>query len=226
MNKEQRLKKRHNAEKRFRFYGLASILLAIFFVFFLLNAIFSKGSGAFLKTTIDVEVNFDADTLELSESAPLEDLENTDYYELAIDSILKVKKVNGLAEEKLLINLFSPDYEYEIRNFLLDNPKALNQTTVLKLTASDDFDQLHKGNYPRDLPEDRRRIDNFQLNLYDELVNEGKVNKIFNSYLFTKGDSRNPELAGIGGALIGSFFTSVITLLLSFPIAIAASIYL
>ena len=226
MNKEQRLKKRHNAEKRFRFYGLASILLAIFFVFFLLNAIFSKGSGAFLKTTIDVEVNFDADTLELSESAPLEDLENTDYYELAIDSILKVKKVNGLAEEKLLINLFSPDYEYEIRNFLLDNPKALNQTTVLKLTASDDFDQLHKGNYPRDLPEDRRRIDNFQLNLYDELVNEGKVNKIFNSYLFTKGDSRNPELAGIGGALIGSFFTIVITLLLSFPIAIAASIYL
>ena len=146
MNKEQRLKKRHNAEKRFRFYGLASILLAIFFVFFLLNAIFSKGSGAFLKTTIDVEVNFDADTLELGESAPLEDLENTDYYELAIDSILKVKKVNGLAEEKLLINLFSPDYEYEIRNFLLDNPKALNQTTVLKLTASDDFDQLHKGN--------------------------------------------------------------------------------
>ena len=223
MNKEQRLKKRYNAEKRFKLYGLTSILLAIFFVIFLLNAIFSKGSGAFLKTTIDVEVNFDADTLELSESPPLEDLENTDYYELAIDSILKVKKVNGLTEEKLLINLFSPDYEYEIRNFLLDNPKALNQTTVLKLTASDDFDQLHKGNYPRELPEERRRINNFQLNLYDELVNEGKVNKIFNSYLFTKGDSRNPELAGIGGAL---FFTIVITLLLSFPIAIAASVYL
>ena len=59
MNKEQRLKKRHNAEKRFKLYGLTSILLAIFFVIFLLNAIFSKGSGAFLKTTIDVEVNFD-----------------------------------------------------------------------------------------------------------------------------------------------------------------------
>ena len=177
MNKEQRLKKRHNAEKRFKLYGLTSILLAIFFVIFLLNAIFSKGSGAFLKTTIDVEVNFDADTLELSESPPLEDLENTDYYELAIDSILKVKKVNGLTEEKLLINLFSPDYEYEIRNFLLDNPKALNQTIVLKLTASDDFDQLHKGNYPRELPEERRRINNFQLNLYDELVMKEKLIK-------------------------------------------------
>jgi len=226
MNKEQRLKKRHNAEKRFRFYGLASILLAIFFVFFLLNAIFSKGSGAFLKTTIDVEVNFNAETLELSEKPTTEDLENADYYDLAIDSILNVINVSGLDEEKSLINLFSPDYEYEIRRFLINNPNVLKQTVVLKLTSSDDFDQLHKGNYPRDLPEDRRRIDNFQLNIYDTLVEEDKVDKIFNSYLFTKGDSRNPELAGIGGALVGSFFTIVITLLLSFPIAIAASIYL
>ena len=226
MNKEQRLKKRHNAEKRFRFYGLASILLAIFFVFFLLNAIFSKGSGAFLKTTIDVEVNFNAETLELSEKPTTEDLKNADYYDLAIDSILNVINVSGLDEEKSLINLFSPDYEYEIRRFLINNPNVLKQTVVLKLTSSDDFDQLHKGNYPRDLPEDRRRIDNFQLNIYDTLVEEDKVDKIFNSYLFTKGDSRNPELAGIGGALVGSFFTIVITLLLSFPIAIAASIYL
>ena len=226
MNKEQRLKKRHNAEKRFRFYGLASILLAIFFVFFLLNAIFSKGSGAFLKTTIDVEVNFNAETLELSEKPTTEDLKNADYYDLAIDSILNVINVSGLDEEKSLINLFSPDYEYEIRRFLINNPNVLNQTIVLKLTSSDDIDQLHKGNYPRELPEERRRINNFQLNLYDKLVEEGKIDKIFNSYLFTKGDSRNPELAGIGGALVGSFFTIVITLLLSFPIAIAASIYL
>jgi phosphate transport system permease protein len=205
MNKEQRLKKRHNAEKRFRLYGLASILLAIFFVFFLLNAIFSKGSGAFLKTTIDVEINFNADTLELSQQSTKDDLENADYYDLSIDNILNVKSVNGLDEEKSLINLFSPDYEYEIRAFLINNPSFINQTKVLKLTASDDFDQLHKGNYPRHLPEERRRISDFQLNLYDELVNEGKVDKIFNSYLFTKGDSRNPELAGIGGALVGSF---------------------
>ena len=35
MTKEKRLKKRHNAEKRFRFYGLASIFLALLFVFFI-----------------------------------------------------------------------------------------------------------------------------------------------------------------------------------------------
>ena len=62
--------------------------------------------------------------------------------------------------------------------------------------------------------------------MYDKLVEQNKIDKIFNNYLFQKGDSRNPELAGIGGALVGSFFTIIITLLLSFPIAIFASIYL
>ena len=52
MTKEQRLKKRHNAEKRFRFYGLASIFFALLFVLILVHNIFSKGSSAFMKTAI------------------------------------------------------------------------------------------------------------------------------------------------------------------------------
>ena len=68
-------------------------------------------------------------------------------------------------------------------------------------------------------------IENGWLNEVKSLL-QNKIDKIFNNYLFQKGDSRNPELAGIGGALVGSFFTIIITLLLSFPIAIFASIYL
>ena len=41
---------------------------------------------------------------------------------------------------------------------------------------------LHKGNYPRDLPEDRRRISNFQLEIYDNLVENKKIIKNFNNY--------------------------------------------
>jgi phosphate transport system permease protein len=201
-------------------------MMAIFFVIFLINVIFSKGSSAFLKTTIDLEVNFNLETLDLDNNPTQKNLEDAEYYDLAIDSILNVYSVTGLKEEKALINLFSPDYEYEIRNFLIKNPDFINKKTILKLTASDDIDQLHKGNYPRHLPEDRRRINNFQLKIYDSLLEQNKIDKIFNAYLFKKGDSRNPELAGIGGALVGSFFTIVITLLLSFPIAIFASIYL
>ena len=56
MTKEERLKKRHKAEKRFRFYGLASIFFALLFVLILVNNIFSKGSSAFMKTAITVMI--------------------------------------------------------------------------------------------------------------------------------------------------------------------------
>ena len=48
----------------------------------------------------------------------------------------------------------------------------------------------------------------------------------FNISFFTDGNSREPEQAGIWGAVVGSFLTLVITLLLSFPIGVLAAVYL
>ena len=56
MTKEERLKKRHNAEKRFRFYGLLSVSLAVIFVLVLIQNIVSKGSSAFSRTTIATDI--------------------------------------------------------------------------------------------------------------------------------------------------------------------------
>ena len=226
MNKDQLLKKRYRAEKRFKFYGFVSITLAILFVIFLVNVIFSKGRTAFQRTTIAVEVNFNTEELELSSNASIEEIKDADFYDLSINSLLKLYKTEGAKQEKELLRVFSPDHDIEIKNFLIKNLDNLNKNVIVNLTTSDDIDQLHKGNYPRHLPEERRRISDFQLLIYDQLVKENKVNKVFNTFFFTNGDSRNPEVAGIGGSLFGSFFTIIITLILSFPIAIFASIYL
>ena len=226
MSKEELLKKRYRAEKRFKFYGLTSVILAILFVLFLVNVIFSKGKGAFSRTTISVEVDFNTEKLEIKNNPTNEEIQDTDFYDLSIESLLNVYKTKGLKEEKDLIRIFSPDYEFEIKNFIIENKGFLNKTTIIELTASDDIDQLNKGNYPRHLPEERRRISDFQLLIYDKLVEDNKIQKTFNTFLFTNGDSRDPELAGVGGSLLGSFFTIIVTLLLSFPIAILASIYL
>ena len=226
MSKEELLKKRYRAEKRFKFYGLTSVILAILFVLFLVNVIFSKGKGAFSRTTISVEVDFNTEKLELKNNPTNEEIQDTDFYDLSIESLLNVYKTKGLKEEKDLIRIFSPDYEIEIKNFIIENKGFLNKTAIIELTASDDIDQLNKGNYPRHLPEERRRISDFQLLIYDKLVEDNKIQKTFNTFLFTIGDSRDPELAGVGGSLLGSFFTIIVTLLLSFPVAILASIYL
>ena len=226
MTKEQRLKKRHSSEKRFRFYGLASIFVALLFVLILVNNIFSKGSSAFMKTAINAEVFFDPELLELKNGANEEEILEADFYDVTIETLLKVYPANTLDEENALIDLFTTDAEIEIKKAFLEDNTLIGKKINLEISASDDIDQLHKGNYPRDLPEDRRRISNFQLKIYDNLIENKKIIKNFNNYFFTNGDSRDPELAGIGGALVGSFYSIIICLLLAFPIAVLASIYL
>ena len=226
MTKEERLKKRHNSEKRFRFYGLASIFVALLFVLILVNNIFSKGSSAFMKTAINVEVFFDPELLEVKNGSTLDEIQEADFYDVTIETILKSYPAKNLDEENELIDLFTTDAEIEIKNAFIKNNNLVGKKINLEITASDDIDQLHKGNYPRDLPEDRRRISNFQLKIYDNFVADEKIIKNFNNYFFSNGDSRDPELAGIGGALVGSFYSILICLLLSFPVAVLASIYL
>ena len=226
MTKEERLKKRHNSEKRFRFYGLASIFVALLFVLILVNNIFSKGSSAFMKTAINVEVFFDPELLDIKNGSTLDEIQEADFYDVTIETILKSYPAKNLDEENELIDLFTTDAEIEIKNAFIKNNNLVGKKINLEITASDDIDQLHKGNYPRDLPEDRRRISNFQLKIYDNFVADEKIVKNFNNYFFSNGDSRDPELAGIGGALVGSFYSILICLLLSFPVAVLASIYL
>ena len=226
MTKEDRLKKRHSAEKRFKFYGLASIFFALLFVLILVNNIFSKGSSAFMKTAIKAEIFFDPELLEIKNGASKDQILDADFYDITIESLLRVYPSKDLDEENDLIDLFTTDAEIEIKKAFLEDNTLVGKKIILEITASDDIDQLHKGNYPRDLPEDRRRISNIQLKIYDNLVENKKIIKNFNNYFFNNGDSRDPELAGIGGALVGSFYSILICLLLAFPVAVLASIYL
>ena len=92
--------------------------------------------------------------------------------------------------------------------------------------ADDDVDMLVKGYLPRTLPETDRRISDQQLAWIEQLERDGRLELQFNRYFFTSGDSRDPELAGIWGATVGSFFMLLVTLALSFPLGVATAVYL
>ena len=100
MTKEERIKKRYNAEKRFKLYGITSVVLAILFVVFLIHVIFSKGSSAFQKTTINVELNFTLDSLYLDPNPSKDDLENVEYYDMIFKCFLNVIKFIVLKYKK------------------------------------------------------------------------------------------------------------------------------
>jgi phosphate transport system permease protein len=92
--------------------------------------------------------------------------------------------------------------------------------------TSSNADWLLKGKVARSAPENERRISDEQLGWLDALIKDGRIEQRFNWTFFRHGDSRDPELAGVGGALAGSLLTLFVTLLLSFPVGVAAAIYL
>ena len=226
MTKEQRLKKRYSSEKRFKRYGIISICMALLFVGLLIVKVLSEGSSAFVKTTIQLELNFDSKLLNVSEKPTKEELENIDFYSFTLQHILKSYQTNNRDEEKLLIKLFTSDFEFEVKKLFLSNLNILNTVMPFKITASSDLDQLHKGNYTKNIAEDRRKISNYQLKIYDHFLEKNKITKVYNNYFLTNGDSRNPEIAGIGGAMLGSLFSILVCLAISFPIALFAAVYL
>ncbi len=77
-----------------------------------------------------------------------------------------------------------------------------------------------------DLPERARRVSDQQAVWAESLLQAGFLKRSFNAVFFTNADSREPELAGIAGAMVGSILTLLATMLAAVPIGILAAIYL
>ena len=221
------LKKRYAAERRFRLYGLCSVVAAMIFLVWLLVSIVSTGLPAFQKTFIRLNITFDPEVLDIDNPKDPDQLRMADYDGLVKEALKqRFPEVSDRRERRALYSLVSDGAGYRLSAMLRNNPDLLNSTREIWLPADDDVDAFFKSNRGGELPESDGRLNEKQLVWLDGLLGDGTVQQRFNWTLLTAGDSREPELAGIRGALMGSFYTLFVTLLLSFPIGVAASIYL
>ena len=130
------------------------------------------------------------------------------------------------AKRAALYRIVSPGAGFMLRERVLADPGLIGRTERIWVPADDDIDILVKGHIDRNAPESERRVKNDQIAWVTLLEETGRIEKRFNTTFFTAGDSREPELAGIRGAAVGSFYTLLVTLVLSFPIGVAAAVYL
>jgi phosphate transport system permease protein len=221
------LKKRYAKEKRFRLYGLISIIISFAFLLTLLTSIFSKGLPAFQQSYVKLDVELDAEVLGISRDSSENEIYSANYSKV-IDNGLRTMfpGVTGRKQKRDLKNIVSTSADYTLRDKIIKNPALIGTKQSYWFLAKDDIDVFMKGNIDRNLPESDRRIKDYQLVWIDQLLAENRLEKRFNTVLFTNGDSREPEQAGLKGAIVGSIFTMLVTLLLSFPIAVAAAAYL
>ncbi len=221
------LGRRLRSEKRFRAYGIVAIVLAILMLLFLAGTIVSNGYPAFFQTWLKVDVLLDEELIAPDgETDPQTLREDGDFRGALIESLVARYKPAGREQENLLVAMFSTDAERTLQNFTIANPDRIGGTISIWVKASSDIDQLTKGAIRRDLPETARTVKDLQLGWYDRMEREGRIETRFNSGFFATGDSREPEQAGIWGAIVGSFFTMFVTLLLAFPIGVATAVYL
>jgi len=220
------LKRRYRRERRFRLYGIASVLIALASLALLFTDIAMKGFQAFEQTRVQLEVHYDPELLGVAPGAGADELSAGDY-----DAVLKqaladrFPAVTGRAGKRELFRLLSAGAGYELRERLLAQPALLGSTETLWLVAHGAVDAYVKeaariGDPPA------TGISAQQAAWLAELEAAGALELALNRNLLANGDSRDPELAGIRGAVMGSLFTLAVTLALSFPLGVAAAVYL
>ncbi|HEY9079268.1 phosphate ABC transporter permease PstA [Magnetovibrio sp.] len=220
MSKSERIQKglakRYRAEKRFRLYGIVAIAVAISFLVVMLTAIGIRGVGAFQQTHVALTVKFD------------EEMVKDNNWQGIVKNAMRetFPEVKSRSDKKLLYKLMSSGAGFDLQNMFKQDPELLGQVRTIWLPASDDIDMLMKGAIDRNAPEDDRRVTDKEIAWVDQWLAGDLIELQFNTRFFTAGDSREPELAGILGAFMGSLLSLSICFLLSFPLGIMTAVYL
>ncbi len=218
------LARRHRAETRFRCYGIAAISFGMLAVVVLLADITIKGHGAFRQTYVQLEVHYDPELLDIDDARDPAALLRGNFQAVVRAALRdRLGQVSGRVEHRAQNALVSNGAAYDLRERMRENPDLLGARETLWLAADDDIDTWFKS---RGGEAFTGRISDRQMEWMRALEADGDVALRFNADFFTRGDSREPEQAGIGGAIMGSLLTLVVTLALSFPIGVAAAIYL
>jgi phosphate transport system permease protein len=221
-------KKRNAAEKRFRMYGLSAIGIALIALVILLVSIIGNGASSFRQTYLSFPVTINAAEIEAAESALLK---TGAYNKIIQTSLLTYLTENDLLQdipEEDAFGIISDEAGTTFRDFILANPEAAGTLFQLNLLANGRIDGYFKGRVTAQTALLDKNVTPAQLVMADRLAEQGALVKRFNWAFFTNPDAsdQRPEAAGLGVAILGSFYMMVVVLFLALPIGVAASIYL
>jgi len=192
------LKKRHAAESRFMLFGMISVGFALAFLLILFAMIFAKSN--FYRSEIALEISVKED----------------DYRQAIKDAMRqRFPEATKLAEINSLYQLVSKAANLEIKEQIKKNPDL----KIFWISAASKADMFFKH-------QNISSLNDNQIRWLSDLKTKNQVRKVFNWKFFTFADSREPEIAGIGAGLIGSFLVMVIFLIFAFPIGIMCAFYL
>jgi phosphate transport system permease protein len=216
----RRIRQRYRAERRFRFYGVLAIGAALLALALLFATVVSRALPAFFEHRVRLTVALDRALLDADGRAAAGLAQAN--YGAALKQALRERfpEAASRSQLKALAALVSVGAPFELRDQVLADPALLGRQDEMWLLLSDEADLWLRG------AGDASGLSEQQAGWLEQLRSEGRIERRFAMRFFRSGDSREPELAGIWGAVVGSFWTLMVTLVLSFPIGAAAALYL
>jgi phosphate transport system permease protein len=216
-----RRRRRYAADTRLRAYGIAAISAALGLLGILITTLVIGGYPAFTQTFVRIDFPVSA------EDVPREDPAGGNFRALMSAGVADLLPGDPTpAQVRAVTRILTSNTQFMLRDAVVRDPSVIGGTLELRVPVSDPYDQLGKGLVSRDTPEDRRRLTDEEIAWFDQLAADGRITRGFNWALFTNSDSRFPEVAGLRGAIVGSFYALLVCFLISFPVGIAAAVYL
>ena len=224
----KRLKKRRGTEWRFRMWGRAAVLFALAALAWLMISIVGTGYTAFQQNFMTMDFDLSESILAPDGTRDPEKLRGANYRRVVQNTMYThfPEVTDRKAKRELFALVSASGATNQIRQMVYKNPNLIGKTITVTVPASDQIDQLLKGYIKRDTDESRRKVSNQQIAWADMLKERGVIKKRFNKILFMNPDSRDPELAGIASAVVGSVMILVVAFVLAFPIGVGSAIYL
>ncbi|MFZ1815360.1 MAG: phosphate ABC transporter permease PstA [Rhizobiaceae bacterium] len=220
---------RYRSDRILQGLGIGAICVALGFLLILVSTIAYTGSDALTQTQVRVTVDLADSGIDRISNDPqkqTEALMAADWRKISRKAYRAMAPDLPKSAERDYFAIFTPNGQYMMRDAVIANPSRLGTTFQIDIPFSDPVDQLAKGLFDRNLPQDQRRVNDRQIEIYDQFVEQGVVSSPINWSMLFNSDSRFPELAGLSGAIAGSFWSLLVCFALSFPLGIAAAIYL
>ncbi|QQV78440.1 phosphate ABC transporter permease PstA [Sphingomonas aliaeris] len=210
---QARIRKRYAAERRFRLLGLMAVVMSAGFLAFLLITMLINGLGGFSQTELKLRIDFPRAGLTIDParlSGPGAD------FALAAAGIERATDAAANAQFGAEgYKLLSDGAWLRVRAAVKADPSLLRHAAIVPVPASDAIDLAAKS---EGSPAAEAIVTRMKA--------QGLISTRFNPNFLTSADSTDPTMVGIWGALKGSLFTMVVTLLIAFPVGVLSALYL
>ncbi len=227
--------RRNAAERRFKSYGIASILVSLCVLAVMLGTILSDGVSAFRQASLHFPVTIDAKILDPKGNADRTEMSKvtTIGYGKVISAAFKqaliAKGIDVSAlSDKELGDMVSKSAPAVLRDQVLADPTLLGSTIDLEVYANGRIDGYLKGRVTRETAQRDSNVTPAQLDVADQMKAAGILSLDLNWRFLTNSDSSDlrPESSGVGVAILGSVYMMLLVLVICVPLGVSAAIYL